>query len=125
MTRPQAFVTAYPPRLRTYANTILNPVIPTQTAATPLTRTTKRGTTIINYAEDGYGDDFDEDDEDAAGGGGGSRRRLTGLRSVRREEAIKEREKESLADRLNKELKAPVQIQGIWREWMGKSLYAK
>lgn len=119
MTQPQAFVTAYPPRLRNYANTLLNPVLTTQNIATPLSRTTKRGTTIINYAEDGYGDDYDDDEED------GGRRRFTGLRSLRRDDSSREKEKESLVERLTKEVKAPVKIQGIWREWMGKSLFTK
>ena len=64
---PQAFISSYAPRLRTYANSLLTPVIqPTTALAAPLSRTTKRGTTAINYAEDGY-EDYDDDDDDYDG----------------------------------------------------------
>jgi chromatin structure-remodeling complex subunit SFH1 len=74
----------------------------------PQGRTTKRGTTAINYAEDGYEDD--DDDSEA--------RRPTGLRSLQRNDSnlAKPLDKE-----LGKELFQPVNMQGIWREWMGRS----
>jgi len=105
----QAFVTSYPPRVRQYANTLLQPILQTQNVA-PGGRTTKRGTTIINYADDAY----DEDDfEDSEGPG----RRPTGLRSLRREDLEK---KESQQVRLGKELQKPVDLQPIYREWIGR-----
>lgn len=106
---PQAFTSSYAPRLRTYNNSLLIPVI-NQPQAGPISRTTKRGTTVINYAEDGY-DDYDDDDDD-------SRRRPTGLRSLRREDSVN---KADAAERVNKETTTPVTVPGIWREWMGKT----
>ncbi|KJZ78349.1 hypothetical protein HIM_02387 [Hirsutella minnesotensis 3608] len=108
-TKPQAFQSTYAPRLRAYNNSLLTPVL--QTAPTnPLSRTTKRGTTIINYAEDGF-DDLDDDSDDP-------RRRPTGLRSLRKEDSLS---KLDLADRAGKDTKEPVDVQGIWRDWMGKN----
>jgi chromatin structure-remodeling complex subunit SFH1 len=69
--------TSYSPRLRQFGNALLTPVLPAAPAA-PTSRTTKRGTIAINYAEDGY-DDEDFDDSEGP-------RRPTGLRSLRREE---------------------------------------
>jgi chromatin structure-remodeling complex subunit SFH1 len=106
---PQAFLSSYAPRLRTYGNSLLAPVIP-QTTAIPQPRTTKRGTTAINYAEDGYDDDF----EDSEGP-----RRPTGLRSLRREE-VDTALGGGPASHLGKEVSSPVEVQGIWREYMGK-----
>ncbi|KAF2161787.1 hypothetical protein M409DRAFT_27844 [Zasmidium cellare ATCC 36951] len=104
---PQAFVSSYAPRVRTYGNSLLTPVVP-QTILPPV-RTTKRGTTAINYAEE-----FDDDSiEDSDGP-----RRATGLRTAqqRREpDPMVEKAKE-----LGKEIHAPVDVQGIWRDWMGK-----
>ena len=112
---PQSFISSYAPRLRTYANSLLTPVIQPATAlAAPLSRTTKRGTTAINYAEDGY-DDYDDDDED--------RRRPTGLRSIRRDDLGQA--KQDLSEKVGKEATAPVEVQGIWRDWMGKARSAK
>ncbi len=105
---PQAAWSTYAPRLRTYNNSLLVPVIPSA-AATANIRTTKRGTTIINYAEDGY--DYDDDDDDD------SRRRPTGLRSLRRDDSA---HKADPGDRVGKETTDPVEIQGINRDWMGK-----
>jgi chromatin structure-remodeling complex subunit SFH1 len=105
---PQAFLSSYAPRLRSYGNALLAPVIP-QTTTIPLPRTTKRGTTAINYAEDGYDDD-DFDSENP--------RRPTGLRSLRREDTEAEREK---ASQLGREVFDPVYVQPIWREYMGKA----
>ena len=113
---PQSFISSYAPRLRTYANSLLTPVIqPTAALAAPLARTTKRGTTAINYAEDGY-DDYDDDDDD-------SRRRPTGLRSIRRDETGQA--KQDISEKVGKEATAPVEVQGIWRDWMGKARSSK
>jgi chromatin structure-remodeling complex subunit SFH1 len=113
---PQAFISSYAPRLRTYANSLLTPVIQPSTAlATPLARTTKRGTTAINYAEDGF-EDYDDDDEDG-------RRRPTGLRSLRRDEIGQT--KQDSSEKFGKEATKPVEVQGIWRDWMGKTRSTK
>ncbi|KIW06611.1 uncharacterized protein PV09_02325 [Verruconis gallopava] len=105
---PQAFLSSYAPRLRSYGNALLAPIIP-QTSSLPMPRTTKRGTTAINYAEDGY----DDDDFDSEGP-----RRPTGLRSLRREDTQAEAEK---ASERGREIFAPVDVQPIWREYMGKA----
>jgi chromatin structure-remodeling complex subunit SFH1 len=107
MAPAQAFVTSYAPRLRQYANSFLTPVIQTQSLA-PTARTTKRGTTVINYADDAYDDDDFDDSE-------GGARRPTGLRSLRREDLEK---KDTAADKLGKEIHDPIDVQGIYREWM-------
>ncbi|KAF2401164.1 SNF5-domain-containing protein [Trichodelitschia bisporula] len=107
---PHAFLSTYAPRIRTYGNALLTPVIP-QTAAIPVPRTTKRGTTAINYAEDGFDDDDFDDSE--------GRRRPTGLRSLRKEDSSQDLSAFHAAQ-LGKELTAPVEIQGVWREWMAK-----
>ncbi|KAI9738954.1 MAG: Chromatin structure remodeling complex protein sfh1 [Claussenomyces sp. TS43310] len=113
---PQAFISSYAPRLRTYANSLLTPVIqPTTALAAPLSRTTKRGTTAINYAEDGF-EDYDDDDDE-------NRRRPTGLRSLRREEPGQS--KLDASEKFGKEATAPVKVQGIWRDWMGKARSSK
>ncbi|PVH87170.1 SNF5-domain-containing protein [Cadophora sp. DSE1049] len=113
---PQSFISSYAPRLRTYNNGLLTPVIQPVTAlAAPLARTTKRGTTAINYAEDGY-DDYDDDDDD-------SRRRPTGLRSIRREDLAQA--KQDLSEKVGIKATGPVEVQGIWRDWMGKTRNAK
>ncbi|KIW17070.1 hypothetical protein PV08_04261 [Exophiala spinifera] len=106
MAPAQAFVTSYPPRLRQYANTLLQPVLQTQNVG-PGSRTTKRGTTIINYADDAYDDDDFDDSE--------SSRRPTGLRSLRREELEK---REPQHEKLGKELHQPLDLQPIYREWI-------
>lgn len=107
---PQAFVSSYAPRIRSYGNSLLTPVQPQ--LAIPNIRTTKRGTTAINYSEE-----FDDDSiEDSDGP-----RRATGLRTaqqrrdVEAEIALKQAQKD-----LGREVRAPVDVQGIWREWMGK-----
>lgn len=100
-----------------YHNSLLTPVIaPTAALATPSARTTKRGTTAINYAEDGY-DDYDDDDEE------GGRRRPTGLRSLRRDDSALNKVDQS--EKYGKEIHEPVAVQGVWREWMGKSRSGK
>lgn len=75
--------------------------------AAPASRTTKRGTTIINYADDAYDDDDFDDSE--------GHRRPTGLRSLRREEA---QGKDATNEKLGKEIHRPVEVQGIYRDWM-------
>ncbi|KAI1855417.1 hypothetical protein JX265_007750 [Neoarthrinium moseri] len=105
---PQAFLSSYAPRLRAYNNSLLTPALSTVQSG-PQSRTTKRGTTVINYAEDGY--DYDDDDDD-------DRRRPTGLRSLRREDS---NAAFGSSDRVSKETRAPVAVQGIWRDWMLKS----
>lgn len=112
---PQSFISSYAPRLRTYANSLLTPVIQPATVPALLSRTTKRGTTAINYAEDGY-EDYDDDDDEG-------RRRPTGLRSIRRDDSGQS--KQDPGDKVGKEAFAPVEIQGIWRDWMGKARSAK
>lgn len=101
----QGFISSYAPRLRQYNNAFLTPVLQTQTIA-PASRLTKRGTTIINYADDAYDDD-DFDSEDT--------RRNTGLRSLRREDMEK---KEAHHDRLGQEIYEPINTQGVYRDWM-------
>ncbi|OTB08267.1 hypothetical protein M426DRAFT_317381 [Hypoxylon sp. CI-4A] len=108
---PQASLSSYAPRLRVYNNSLLAPVIHSTAPTGPTARTTKRGTTVINYAEDGY--DYDDDDDDD------SRRRPTGLRSLRREDSAS---RVDPSDKFGKETNAPVEVQGIWREWMLKNL---
>ncbi len=107
---PQAFLSSYAPRLRAYNNSLLTPVVHSSAPSGPLSRTTKRGTTIVNYAEDGY--DYDDDDDDD------SRRRPTGLRSIRREDSSSRAEP---GDKIGKETQKPVHMQGIYREWMLKT----
>ncbi|KAJ5403817.1 hypothetical protein N7509_003688 [Penicillium cosmopolitanum] len=113
----RGYITSYPPRVRQYGNALLTPVYPVQTGPTP--RTTKRGTTAINYAEDGY-DDGDFDDESDA------LRRPTGLRSLRREESSGGPGAGGGAlpatQKLGKEAHAPVEVQGVFREWMIKRM---
>lgn len=109
-TPPQAFLSEYAPRLRTYNNSLLSPVV-NNAPAGPIARTTKRGTTMINYAEDGY-DDYDDDDDDM-------RRRPTGLRSLRRDDSASKAVDPS--DKVGKDTFEPVGVQGIWRDWMGKT----
>ena len=107
----RGYITSYPPRVRQYGNALLTPVYPVQTGPTP--RTTKRGTTAINYAEDGY-DDEDFDDSDGL-------RRPTGLRSLRREESSAGGVQPA-PQKLGKETHAPVEVQGVFREWMIKRM---
>lgn len=107
---PQALSSSYAPRLRTYNNSLLTPVLPSS-APGPIARTTKRGTTVINYAEDGY--DYDDDDDDD-----NNRRRPTGLRSLRREDSAS---RIDVGERVGKDTLVPVHLQGIWRDWMTKS----
>ncbi|CAK7233969.1 Chromatin structure remodeling complex protein sfh1 [Sporothrix curviconia] len=119
---PQAYWSSYAPRLRAYHNALLVPVNPSAPVAP---KTTKRGTTIINYAEDGYDDYLDDDDDSndrrrpsslrlrgtplpassqAAGGAGATGTSTPG----------------EPADRI-KDADAPVDVQGVWRDWQGKT----
>lgn len=102
----QSFVSSYAPRLRQYANAFLTPVLQTQAVAGG-SRTTKRGTAAINYADDAFDDD-DFEDSDVP-------RRATGLRSLRRDDTAT---KELAPDKLGKEIFAPVDMQGIYRDWI-------
>lgn len=114
---PQSFISSYAPRLRTYANSLLIPSLqPVVALAAPSVRTTKRGTTAINYAED-YPDEYEEDDEEG-------RRRPTGLRSLRRDDSGAVAKLDP-TEKVGKETAAPVEVQGIWRDWMSKSRAAK
>ena len=106
---PQAFVSSYAPRIRTYGNSLLTPVQP-QLAIPPI-RTTKRGTTAINYAEE-----FDDDSIDDSDGP----RRQTGLRTAQQRRDVDTSAVKAGQKELGKEVYAPVDVQGIWREWMGK-----
>ncbi|KAF4549523.1 SNF5 / SMARCB1 / INI1-like protein 2 [Elsinoe fawcettii] len=102
---PQAFVSSYAPRMRAFPNSLLTPNLP-QTAV-PSLRTTKRGTTRIDYA-----DDFDDDafeDSDAPRRNARSRRQMEDLNA-------KQPDEEEQGTGPN----APVEVQAIWREWMGK-----
>ncbi|KAB8748962.1 hypothetical protein FH972_026513 [Carpinus fangiana] len=108
---PQAFVSSYAPRIRTFGNALLAPVVQPATVIPPL-RMTKRGTTAVNYADDFDDDDFDDSD---------SRRRPTGLRSLRQDHAATSLDGLQKHGDMGKELDAPVTVQGIWRDWMGKN----
>ena len=106
MAPAQAFVSSYAHRLRQYGNTLLQPV-PQAQSLLPGGRTTKRGTTIINYADDAYDDDDFDDSETS--------RRPTGLRSLRREDPEK---KEIPIEKYGKEIRRPVDVQSMYRDWM-------
>ena len=108
--QPYAFLSSFAPRARTYGNSLLSPVVPPSNVVTPGARTTKRGTTAINYAENDYDDDDIFEDSEP--------RRATGLRS-RKEDPTGG--KEVAASKVGKEIYRPVDIQPVWREWMGKS----
>ncbi|KAL1965140.1 hypothetical protein VTN77DRAFT_6053 [Rasamsonia byssochlamydoides] len=110
MSPVRGYITSYPPRLRQYGNALLTPVIPPSQAGT--SRTTKRGTAAINYAEDGFDDDDFDDSEGP--------RRPTGLRSLRRDDPSFD--KVPLAEKLGKEVHAPVEVQGVFRDWMIKRM---
>lgn len=106
----QAFQSSYAPRIRQYTNSLAAPVLVTQ--AIPAGRTTKRGTTVINYADDAYDDD-DFDDSEGPG------RRPTGLRSIRREDLER---KDPQPDKLGKELYEPTEVQSMFRQWIADGL---
>ncbi|KAK3051654.1 Chromatin structure remodeling complex protein sfh1 [Extremus antarcticus] len=106
---PQAFTSSYAPRIRNYGNSLLTPVQP-QLAIQPM-RTTKRGTMAINYAEE-FDDDSIEDSDNP--------RRQTGLRTTQQKRDVEAEAAKAAAKELGREAHAPVDVQGIWREWMGK-----
>ncbi|EER26051.1 Chromatin structure remodeling complex protein sfh1 [Coccidioides posadasii str. Silveira] len=106
MSFPFASVTSYSPRLRQYANALLTPVLPA--TQTPASRTTKRGTAAINYAEN----DIDEEDFDDSD----STRRPTGLRSLKREDIHPDRG--PTGEKLGTEIFAPANVQPNFREWL-------
>lgn len=108
---PQAFVSSYAPRIRTFGNALLAPVVQPATVIPPL-RTTKRGTTAVNYADDFDDDDFESSDD---------RRRPTGLRSLRQNPAAISSDGLQKHSEIGREVDAPVTVQGIWRDWMGKN----
>lgn len=105
---PQAFVSSYAPRIRTYANSLLTAAVQPANVVAPL-RTTKRGTTAVNYSEDLESDTIDDSD---------APRRPTGLRSLRHNDS--QAAQVPQLREVGRELDAPVDVQGIWREWMGK-----
>lgn len=106
----QAFQTTYAPRIRNYNNSLAAPVFNTQVL--PAGRTTKRGTTVINYADDAFDeDDFDESDA--------TTRRPTGLRSLRREDSEK---KEPQVEKIGQEIYEPTDVQPIFRGWLADGL---
>ncbi|CAK7567018.1 MAG: Chromatin structure remodeling complex protein sfh1 [Sporothrix epigloea] len=113
---PQAYWSSYAARLRAYHNALL---VPVNTGAPIAPKTTKRGTTIINYAEDGY-DDYLDDDDDS-----NDRRRPSSLRS--RGTPLPSQAANTgvstpgePADRI-KDTSTPVDVQGVWRDWQGKT----
>jgi chromatin structure-remodeling complex subunit SFH1 len=110
---PQAFVSSFAPRVRTYQNSLLTPAIQPPNAIAAL-RTTKRGTTAINYSEDVENDSLVEDSDGP--------RRPTGLRSLRVNDSHTAVSTGGAGERgiQSMELTSPVDVQGIWREWMGK-----
>ena len=111
MSPVRGYISSYPPRLRQYANALLTPVTTPLTQAPPPGRT-KRGTTAVNYAEDL----FDDDDFDDEG------RRPTGLRSLRREDSVLDRTSSSSTAALGQEAHGPVEMQGVFRDWMIKRM---
>ncbi|KAJ4353379.1 Chromatin structure remodeling complex protein sfh1 [Didymosphaeria variabile] len=111
---PQAFISTYAPRLRSYGNSLISPIVPPSNTL-PVPRTTKRGTAVISYAEDGYDDNFEDDSDNP--------RRATGLRSLRRDESALDKTAQIAA--LGKEINTPVDVQGIWRDWMGRPKYTR
>jgi len=107
---PQAFMSSYAPRLRAHGNSLMAPIVPAANTL-PAPRVTKRGTAVQSYAEDAYDDD-DFDDADRP-------RRATGLRSIQRDDTAAVDRAAHIAA-LGEQLAAPVDLQGIWRDWMGR-----
>lgn len=100
--------------MRSYGNSLISPIVPASNTL-PVPRTTKRGTAVISYAEDGYDDNFEDDSDNP--------RRATGLRSLRRDESTLDKTAQIAA--LGKEIHSPVDVQGIWRDWMGRPKYTR
>ena len=119
----RGYISSYPPRVRQYNNALITPVLTPNTAAAPPPRT-KRGTAAINYAEDG----FDDDDFEESDGGvvQHSTRRPTGLRSLRREESLDKTMTPTTpfgaGGKIGQEAHEPVEVQGIFRDWMFKRM---
>lgn len=109
---PQAFISSYAPRLRSHGNSLISPIVPASNTL-PAPRVTKRGTAVISYAERMDDDDDDFDDSDRP-------RRATGLRSVQRGDDSASLDRTAQIAALGQELTAPVDLQGIWRDWMGR-----
>ncbi|KAF2833113.1 SNF5-domain-containing protein [Ophiobolus disseminans] len=108
---PQAFMSSYAPRLRNHGNSLISPIVPASNTL-PAPRVTKRGTAVLSYAEDAYDDDDFEDSDRP--------RRATGLRSVQRGDEASSVDKIAHIAALGEELVAPIDLQGIWRDWMGR-----
>jgi chromatin structure-remodeling complex subunit SFH1 len=103
-------MSSYAPRLRNHGNSVISPIIPASNTL-PAPRVTKRGTAVASYAEDAYDDDdFEESDRP---------RRATGLRSIQKADPASVDQTAQIAA-LGVELTAPVDTQGIWRDWMGR-----
>ncbi|KAI2487793.1 SNF5 multi-domain protein [Pyrenophora tritici-repentis] len=107
---PQAFMSSYAPRLRSHGNSLISPIVPPSNTL-PAPRVTKRGTAVLSYAEDAYDDDDFEDSDRP--------RRATGLRSVQKADPSSVDQQAQIAA-LGEELTAPIDTQGIWRDWMGR-----
>lgn len=101
---PQAFMSTYAPRIRSCNNPLLVPV-----PSAPSLNRSKRNTTVVNYAEDGF-DDSDFEDSDGY-------RRST--RTSRRSDHTPAVERTQLETGI--EATEPVEFQGIWREWVGRA----
>lgn len=108
----QAFQSEYAPRIRQYVNPLATPILVTQ-AIPGAGRTTKRGTTVINYADDAFDDD-DFDDSESTG------RRPTGLRTRPLPDLSAKQEVQP--DKLGKELYEPIEVQPIFRSWIADGL---
>ncbi|KAJ5032177.1 hypothetical protein J3E74DRAFT_470375 [Bipolaris maydis] len=94
---PQAFMSSYAPRLRSHGNSLISPIVPPSNTL-PAPRVTKRGTAVLSYAEDAY------DDDD--------------LRIATADPLNADHSAQIAA--LGEELTAPIDLQGIWRDWMGR-----
>jgi hypothetical protein len=67
---------------------------------------------VQSYAEDAYDeDDFEDSDRP---------RRATGLRSIQRGDETHSLDKTAQIAALGEELSMPIELQGIWRDWMGR-----
>jgi chromatin structure-remodeling complex subunit SFH1 len=108
---PQAFMSSYAPRLRNHGNSLISPIVPASNTL-PAPRVTKRGTAVLSYAEDAYDDDDFEDSDRP--------RRATGLRSIQRGNEAASGDQTAQIAALGEELLAPIELQGIWRDWMGR-----
>lgn len=106
---PHAFMSTFQYRTRLHGNSLISPVVPPSNVVTPGART-KRGTRVPDYAENDYDDDDIFEDSE--------QRRATGLRSRREDPAAG---KDAAANKPGRELHRPVEVQGIWRDWMGKA----